>query len=278
MALRSVLSAIVIASAVIYLTALAGLFVFQRKFLYFPENDYVSPLKAYPYYTFQELSVRTQDGLDLMGWYAPAASQPFTIVFFHGNGDRLRSVAFVAGPYIEAGYGFLLAEYRGYSGLPGRPTEIGLYADGRAFLNKLISSGVKERDLILFGSSLGTGVVTQMASEFNTGGLILMAPFLSIPKIAQSHFPFFPAEYLTLDRFENLKKIPDIHVPLLIVSGGRDEVIPPSQGRQLFTLANEPKQFYFMPDNGHNDMFGNEFNTVCLRWLEKLTAQNTAAR
>ena len=54
-------------------------------------------------------------------------------------------------PYIDAGYGFLLAEYRGYSGLPGRPTESGLYADGRAFLNKMISSGVKDTSLILLG-------------------------------------------------------------------------------------------------------------------------------
>lgn len=278
MALLPYLSTIVIAGAAIYVAALAGVFIGQRKFLYFPDHVYVSPSKAVPYRGFQELPVRTEDGLDLRGWYAPATSRLFTLVFFHGNGDSLRSVAFVALPYIDAGYGFLLAEYRGYSRLPGRPTESGLYADGRAFLNKMISSGVKDTSLILFGSSLGTGVAVQMASEFHIGGLILMAPFLSIPKLAQRQFPVFPADYLTLDRYENFKKIPGIHAPLLIANGGKDGVIPPSEGRRLFALANEPKQYYFMPENGHNDLFGSVFTAFSLSWLQKLAAQDAASR
>jgi fermentation-respiration switch protein FrsA (DUF1100 family) len=97
--------------------------------LYFPNHTYVSPSQAHPHKNFEELAVTTEDGLNLKGWYAPAKSKRFTLVFFHGNGDNLGSAAKVAGPYIDAGYGFLLAEYRGYSGLPGLPTEKGLYAD-----------------------------------------------------------------------------------------------------------------------------------------------------
>jgi pimeloyl-ACP methyl ester carboxylesterase len=128
-------------------------------------------------------------------------------VFFHGNGDRLASVAGNSAPYIGAGYGFLLVEYRGYSGMPGSPTEQGLYADARANIRKLMEAGVNEDDIILFGHSLGTGVATQMATEFHVRGLILLAPYLSIPNMAQIRFPLFPAEYITKDRFENFKKI-----------------------------------------------------------------------
>jgi len=261
-----------------YFAVACGIFVFQRALLYFPDRIYVPPSRITSFYPFQELFVTTEDGLDLIGWYAPAASMPFTIVFFHGNGDGLRTAAFIASPYISAGFGFLLAEYRGYSGLPGSPTEDGLYADGRAFLNKLIASGIQVRNLILMGHSLGAGVATQMACEFNAGGLILLAPFLSIPKMAQIRFPIFPAKYLTLDRYENFKKVPDLHLPLFIAHGGRDRVIPSSQGRQLYKLANEPKQFHFMPAKDHAGLFDSDFFAASLIWLQTIEAPSNDPR
>jgi len=255
---------------VIYVAALLALYVFQRNFLYFPNPIYTSPQAAKAPKALKELPARTEDGLDLKGWYGPATSKPFTIVFFHGNGDGLRTAAFTATPYLAAGYGFLLTEYRGYSGMPGSPTETGLYADARAYIKSLIASGVQENNIILFGHSLGTGVVVQMASEFHVRGLILLAPYLSMAKVAQIRFPIFPAAYLTKDRYENFKKISDIHVPILMANGGKDAVIPPSQGRELFALANEPKRFAFIPEAGHNDLFDSEFVGISLRWLGQL--------
>jgi fermentation-respiration switch protein FrsA (DUF1100 family) len=266
-----------ITMVIIYAIALAGVFVFQRHLLYFPTRVYVSPRAAHVGTPFQEIMVTTEDGLDLKGWYVPAASQPFTIMFFHGNADSLRTAAAVAAPYVAAGYGFFLAEYRGYSGLPGSPTETGLYTDARAYLRYLINSGVRADHIVLFGHSLGTGVAVQMAGEFKVGGLILLSPYMSLPKAAQVHYPVFPAEYLTLDRFENFKKIPNLHMPLLIAHGGRDNVIPPAQGKQLFALANEPKQFFFLADRGHNDMF-NGFDAASLDWLKQLAATTAAMK
>ncbi len=253
---------------VLYVVALAGVYTFQRDLLYFPGQGYASPEVSHAPQALKELAIRTEDGLDLKGWYAPATSKPLTLVFFHGNGDSLRTAAFIAEPYIKAGYGFLLVEYRGYSGMPGSPTETGLYADARASLNALITSGVREEDVVLFGHSLGTGVATQMASEFHVRGLILLAPYLSIPKMAQIRFPIFPAEYLVKDRFENFRKILTLHTPLLISNGGKDAVVPSSQGAQLFALANEPKQYFFVLDGGHNDLFESEFLDVSLKWLQ----------
>lgn len=217
----------------------------------------------------REFEVKTADGIDLKAWYAPATSKPFTFVFFHGNGDSLYGSSEVADPYIADGYGFLIAEYRGYSGLPGKPTEAGLYADARAYLYGLMSQGVKSESIILFGHSLGTGVATQMAEEFHVDGLILLAPYLSIPKMAQVEYPIFPVQYIALDRFENFKKIKNVHVPVLIVNGAKDEVIPPSQGKQLYDLANDPRQFYSIPNHGHNDLF-HDFAPMGLGWVKKL--------
>jgi fermentation-respiration switch protein FrsA (DUF1100 family) len=218
---------------------------------------------------FQEISARTADGIDLKAWYAPATSKTFTLVFFHGNGDSLYSASAVADPYIRSGYGFLVAEYRGYSGLPGKPTEAGLYADARTYLYALRARGVKSENIILFGHSLGTGVATQIAGEFQVRGLILLAPFLSVGEMAQHEYPIFPAKLIVLDRFENDKKMGRIYAPLLIINGSEDQLIPPSQGKQLYELANKPRQFNSLPHHGHNDLF-DDAAPLILDWIDRL--------
>ena len=256
-----------------YTLCLISFFVYQRSLLYFPSHTYVTQHDAGANASFKEISVRTADGIELKAWYAPATSKPFTFVFFHGNGDSLYGASHIADPYIAAGYGFLIAEYRGYSGLPGKPTEAGLYADARAYIKSLLAQGVRSEDIILFGHSLGAGVAVQMAEEFHVGGVMLLAPFLSVPEMAQREFPYFPAKYLALDRFENVEKMKNIHAPLLVVNGANDQVVPPAQGRQLYEMANEPRQFHSLPDRGHNDLF-DDSAVLALDWTKRLRTKD----
>lgn len=265
---------IFIASAIaLYLLLLAVFFVTQRRLLYYPSRSYVPLSEARVNGAFREVSVRTSDGIALKTWYAPATSKPFTIVFFHGNADCLYNAAQIADPYIAEGYGFLVAEYRGYSGLPGSPTETGLYNDARAYMRDLIARGVASEHMILFGQSLGTGVATEMAEEFHVGGLMLLAPFLSLPKLARVHFPYFPSAYLALDHFDNQRKIGKIQTPLLIVNCASDQVVPASQGRELYALANEPKEFHSISGRGHNDAF-DEFAPISIEWIARVCNPN----
>ncbi|HEX8713058.1 MAG TPA: alpha/beta hydrolase [Terracidiphilus sp.] len=252
-----------------YLLLLAAFFVTQRRFLYYPSHRWVPLGEAHANRAFKEISLTTEDGIELKAWYAPATSKHLTIVFFHGNADCLYTAAEVADPYIAAGYGFLLAEYRGYSGLAGAPSEAGIYKDGRAYMQWLAAHGVGSGSVVLFGHSLGTGVAVEMAREFPVRGVMLLAPYLSIAKLAQIHFPFFPARYIALDRFQNDEKIGELHEPVLIVNGAEDRVIPPVQGQRLFALANAPKEYRSLPDRGHNDGF-DEFGAVSLEWLEQI--------
>ena len=253
---------------VIYLLACGGLYLFQRSFLYFPNAFTMSPDTVPTTKLFKTLNVRTSDGLDIKGWYVSSVEKQFTIVFFHGNGDNLYSAAHTGDPFTGVGYGFLLAEYRGYSSLSGKPSEKGLYADARAFIKELIDSGVEESNIILMGHSLGTGVAMQMATEFRVGGLVLLAPYTSMVDLAQARFLIFPARLLTLDRFENAEKIERLHTPLLIINGDLDMIVPPSQGQQLFEMANKPKQFHALLDRGHNDLF-DKATPLILDWLER---------
>jgi uncharacterized protein len=256
----------------LYAGIVAYVYSIQRSLLYFPSHTYLTPREALANPARTGFPVTTADGIALKGWYAPTTAKPLTLVYFHGNGDDLERSAPVAKVYIRAGYGILLAEYRGYSGLRGAPTETGLYDDARAYMTALIAAGVDPHSIVLFGRSLGTGVTAQMATEFPIGGMILLSPYRSIPDIAADHFPFLPAKLLMKDRFETDRKIGTITVPLLIANGGQDQVIPPPQGRELFAMANEPKEFFFAPKAGHNDMFDFGFGAASLKWLDRLSA------
>ena len=180
----------------LYLGILGIFFVSQRSLLYYPTHNWVALNDAHANPSFKDFPVRTEDGIELKGWFAPATSKRYIFVFFHGNADNLASASSIADPYLAAGYGFLVTEYQGYSGLPGKPTEAGLYADGRAYIRGLMAQGVKSEDIILFGHSLGTGVAVQMAEEFHVGGLILLAPIYRFQKLRRSSIRFFPPAFL----------------------------------------------------------------------------------
>ena len=140
-------------------------------------------------------------------------------------------------------------------------------------MRDLMARNIDSRHIVLYGHSLGTGAAVQMASEFHVGGLMLLAPYLSIPKMAQIDFPFFPSSLLALDRYDNEKKIESISAPLLIVNGVNDRVIPASHGQKLFSLAKDPREFHSLPNRGHNDAFG-EFAPLSLDWIERICRSN----
>jgi len=258
---------VILIAAALYIGVLAFLTYYQRSMLYLPQaGGYKTPLEAGVKLPFEELEVKTEDNLFLKGWYAAPTRKSLTIVFFHGNADNLQGVANIAVPYIEKGYGFLAVEYRGYSGLHGSPDENGLYADGRAYVAKLVDMGTGVDSIVMMGHSLGTGVATQIAREFHAGGLVLLSPFRSVPKMAAKLYPYFPAQYLVFDEFANDEKLPDMQVPLLIVHGEDDTNIPFIQGQQLFEMAQEPKQFEPLSRRGHNDLF-EDAAPVVLDWL-----------
>ncbi len=238
----------------LYSAVLAYYVIFQRHYIYFPMPDYVGPKENTDTSSFEELQVTTEDHLPLTGWYAPASGRPFTIVFFHGSGDSLYNVAPVALPYLYAGYGFLLGEYRGYSGMPGSPSENGLYADARAYVAKLFDMGVDVDHMIFMGHSIGAAVATQMAREFHPAGLVLLAPFASLVQRAGELYPIFPTNYVVWDHFANDEKVGQLDKPIFILHGDSDTTIPLAHGQKLHDLAQEPKSFQLLKGVGHNDM------------------------
>ncbi|MGF1640179.1 MAG: alpha/beta hydrolase, partial [Rhodospirillales bacterium] len=147
-----------------YVVVVGAMFAFQRSMLYLPSTT--TPLPATSGVPeMRPVGLVTADGLDLVAWYRPAAEGHPTIVYFHGNGGHIGHRGSKVRPYLDAGYGLLLVSYRGYGGNPGRPSEEGLYRDGRAALAFLGTHGVPPARTVLYGESLGTGVAVHIAAE-----------------------------------------------------------------------------------------------------------------
>jgi hypothetical protein len=242
---------------------------FQRALLYHPDRNEPAPAIA-AVSGLQAVRLLTEDGLDLLSWYAPAPAGRATIVLFHGNAGNISHRADKARLFIAAGYGMLLVEYRGYGGNPGDPTEAGLYRDGRAALTFLGGEGVDTASIVLYGESLGSGVAVELARETAVRALVLEAPYTSIPDVGARHYPFLPVRTLARDRFENLAKIAAVEAPILVVHGARDNVVPFDLGRRLFDAAPEPKQSLFLADAGHNDLYGYGAGQSIVEWLDGL--------
>lgn len=240
-------------AAFVYLALLACLYLFQRQLLYLPDRSrpMLGTLAALG---VREVELRTVDGLVLLSWYVPPAESRPVIAYFHGNGGYIGHRGERIQRFVREGYGVLMVEYRGYGGNPGSPSEAGLYDDARAALDFLEREGIPSRRLALYGESLGTGVAVRMAAEREVAALVLESPYTSIAAVAQHHYPYAPAALLMLDRFDALSQIGVVHAPLLILQGGRDGVVPARFGDALFDAAPEPKERWFAPDGGHEDL------------------------
>jgi fermentation-respiration switch protein FrsA (DUF1100 family) len=224
----------------------------------------------------------TADGLNLRSWYfrAGRAGAP-TVLFFHGNAGDIGNHLPFAKFLLEAGYGLLALEYRGYGGNPGSPDEAGLIEDGRAAFSFLKAQGIADSGIVLFGESLGTGVAVQLAAEHPVYAMILRSPYTSIAEVAALQFPYLGARWLVRDRFDSMAKIGRSKAPLFVFHGVHDTLIPLALGRQLFDAAPQsdrgPKAWLAVEGAGHNDVQTPQAEQAVLAFLAQLPPATAVA-
>jgi uncharacterized protein len=255
--------------AAVYLVFIASLGMMQKKLMYFPETVRFVP-SEWALDELRPLEVTAEDGLKTMSWYRPALKRDkFTMVFFQGNAGHLGYRNYKVRPWLDAGYGVLMIGYRGFSN-PGSPSEEGIYDDARAAIELLRKQGLPDKAFVFYGESLGTGIATQMATEYEASALILESPYTSVPDVGEDRYPMVPVHWLIHDKYDSLDKIKDVHMPLLLLHGELDDVVPAKFGKELFAAANEPKQAEFIPDAGHNNVYNLRVQQIILNFLSKL--------
>ena len=248
----------------VYFFATLGLYIFQRSLLYHPtENNYDGNKLTV---NIEEVKIITDDNIYLLAWYHNKDINKFkTILYLHGNAGSLENRIHKINHFEDMNINFLLLSWRGFSGNKGKPTEQGLYQDARSAVEWLIKQGVIEENIIIYGESLGTGITTEISQNRNFAGIILETPFTSMVAAGKSKYSIFPIKLLLKDKYENDKKIKNIKIPVLVMHGEADQIVPFWMGKKMYELANEPKYYYFSKYDDHMM----EYNDKLLSELKK---------
>jgi fermentation-respiration switch protein FrsA (DUF1100 family) len=197
------------------------------------------------------------DGTRLNGWFFASQTKPelATMIFFHGNGGNIANVSWLAQRFASHGFKVLIFDYRGYGASDGVAAgESDLYADGDAAVAFVMNQkGVRSEQIVLYGHSLGTAVVADVASRRTIGAVVLESGLSSASSVATTALPWLPRflHFLGKNRFESARKLNSVKSPILIAHGDPDHTIPTGEAHLLYAAANEPKKLLIVPGAGH---------------------------
>lgn len=251
----------------------------EERFIFFPAPTLdVTPRDAG--LAFDDIYFTAGDGVRLNGWFVPYPGAQTTLLWFHGNaGNISHRVENIKLLHDKIKINVLIFDYRGYGRSEGKVSEEGTYRDGEAALKYLRSrNDVDPKRIVFFGRSLGAAVAANLATREQCSALILETPFASIREMARAVFPFLPLGPLLRTRYDVAEKITKVKVPVLVLHGDQDEVVPFDQGRKVFEAAPQPKQFYTIRGAHHNDTYivGGELYLAALRdFIEQAAGRAT---
>lgn len=263
--LKKLLTASVLLIGGLYLAACAFLYFQQENILFFPSP--VDPAIASQYSgSAIEFS---RDGTVLRGWFIESDNgDARTIIFYGGNGDELsRSLADISA---LGDFNYLMVNYRGYGDSEGMPGEAELKADAVAVLQSLQRQG--RIDLArshIIGRSLGSGIATHVAAQFDVASLILVTPYDSIAAVAAGRYPIFPTGLLLKHHFRSLDYVADIDEPTLIIKAERDRIVPHVHSDALIRAWQSPLQTVTLMGTTHNSIYSAAFYQNVRAFIEE---------
>ena len=206
---------------------------------------------------------------------ADANTRP-TILFFYGNGMCMADALGEFNKLRCLGNNVMLCDYLGYGMSSGKPSEAGCYAAAEAVWEHVTARpDVDKTKIIPFGWSLGSSVAFELASTKPVAGLITCSAFTSMGDMARAVLPLFPTSLLLRHRFENERKLADVKVPMLIMHGTHDSIIPFAMSKRLAQLAGNRATFVPIDRGDHNDVFdvgGEAMFKQIAQFIERATA------
>ncbi len=223
---------------------------------------------------FENVFFETKDHIKLNGWFFPvvgvggARHPQKTLLFFHGNSGNVSNNLELISIFVQKVHlNVFIIDYRGFGKSKGRPSEEGLYQDAQAAYGYLTQTKhISEKNIVIFGQSLGGAIAVDLASKRLASALILESTFTSALDMAKIFYPYLPVGLFVKSKFASLEKIKSISMPKLIIHGTEDETVPFRLGQNLFEAAPVPKEFYAISGAHH----GNVYDTGGLSYVEKL--------
>jgi len=231
---------------------LSAIFIYACVALYgaFGSNRLIFQPQPSSYKDTKEiLKLTTSDGVQISATYLPNPKATYTILYSHGNAEDLGDIQPVLEDLQKAGFAVFAHDYHGYGTSQGTSTETNAYRDIDAAYDYLTQKLKVPADCIIaFGRSVGGGPTVDLVTRKPVAGLILESCFVTAFRTV-TNIPIFP-----FDKFQNIKKLPKIHCPVLVIHGKMDQTIPCWHGQKLFERANEPKRCLWMEKANHDNV------------------------
>lgn len=257
----------------VYAALLVVLHWYEPRLIYYPNypTRKVTRTPAVLGMTFEDVWLTTADGVQIHGWYLPTPDATYTLLFCHGNAGNISHWLEKAQFLKSLGFSVFLFDYRGYGKSNGATNEAGTYRDAEAVYQYLTDKRqLAASQIILYGESLGSGVVVELATRLPAAGLILEAAYTSIVAAGQRTYWFLPVFLLVRNRYESLKKISAVRIPLLILHSREDQLFPYHFAERLYSAAQPPKTLVEMHGRHNGGIMTNQ--NVAAHALQKFAA------
>ena len=242
--------------AVIYLAIVVVLYFFQERLIFFPQK--LDRNKAFSFTgPFEEMSFRTRDAVRLNGILFKADSSKGLIFYLHGNGGSLEGWGRTAPAYTALHYDVFMLDYRGYGKSEGHiSSEAQLHEDIQQVYDSL-KGLYGERNIVVLGYSIGTGLAARLAADNHPKMLILQAPYYSLVSMMRTRYPWLPT-FILRYRLETNKYLPGCAAPIVIFHGDCDDVIACENSNRLKALLKPGDTLIMLKGQGHNSMSDNQ--------------------
>lgn len=240
--------------ALVYVLVFSITEYLNTRLVFYPDRN-IEATPTHEGLAYEDVWLRTADGLKLHGWHVPADEAIGTVLFCHGNAGnishRLETIALLH----ELRLHVLIFDYRGYGRSEGRPTERGTYLDAEAAWQYLVQTrGTPADRIVLHGRSLGGSVAAHLARDRTPAALVVESTFWDINELGRELLPLLPVRWISRLSYATADYVRGVRCPVMVIHSRDDELIPFHHGRRVFEAACEPKRFLEI-HGSHNSGF-----------------------
>ncbi len=221
----------------------------------------------------------------LCAWYFRNPKSIYTMLVSHGNLGNIETHNYLTEGLLKAGTSVFIYDYSGYGASTGLPDLGSVTKDAEAAYDYLVEQEqVLAENIVLYGESIGAAITSHLAIVRRAKAIICQSGFISLRRIATEKIPLlylYPDWLFPSHSLHTLNNLQQVNVPLLIMHGEKDIVVPFSHAESLFAGAPEPKQIIAFEKRGHKDMvFGDlgYFVSTIDVFLQSLSELNTAQK
>ena len=230
-----------------YLILGGALFLGQKSMVYFPDNQDFEQCVG-----FKDFEKATHNGTR---FYFKQGSNDGVIVYYHGNAGSACDRSFTAATLEQSNASLIYVEYAGYSNDTVTPSRELILKDVENIHDYVEKKAFS--DVFIYGQSIGSGPASYHAFLGNVQHLILVTPFSTLAKVAQSKYIIYPVSMLLTENYDNIQWLQEYTGRLIIFHGDNDTLVPHRFSQQLYdAIPNKSKEYILIEAMGHNDLWG----------------------